>query len=470
MMVVMRVLFLAALSAASACAFATQDAQVSRDERADAIVRALASGDLARFEAAAQEHYAPSFLASSSAEARQELFARLNGDLGEMEILDRQEGDDGVGIVVEGATGMRAIFEFNFAAGADTRVTGYSLRVGGGGGAGGVRMPPVPIDSTMTAAEMRRRIDAWLAPAVEAEDFSGVVAIGRHGSPYLVLAYGLADRERSVSVESATAFNIASIGKIFTQTAIARLIQEGRLSLDSTIGDILPDYPVRTAHAATVEQLIDHRVGVADFFGPQFDALPKQQFNSNHAYYEFVSAQPLRFAPGERSEYCNGCYIVLGEMIERVSGMSFEDYVRRSVFEPADMDGSGYFRRDSAAVSRAAPYMRSEGGMLVNASENHGISGSAAGGLYSTAADLLAFDRALREGILLNPEWTAWVVGGDTGQDGRNVSGIGIAGGASGVNAILQSDDEWSVAVVANVDPPLPSVIGAAIARRLKGS
>ena len=213
----------------------------------------------------------------------------------------------------------------------------------------------------MNATQMGAALDGWIAPFVERDDFAGVVLIARDGRPFLSRAYGPADRERGRVATETTRYNIASIGKKFTQTAIARLIQEGRLTRASTIGELLPDYPNREAHSATIDQLVGMQGGVSDFFGDAFDALPKARFNSNHAYYGYVSRLPQRFAPGSQSEYCNGCYVVLGEIVERLSGTRFEDYIQRVVFAPAGMTRSGYFIAANLPADTAFPYMRSAG-------------------------------------------------------------------------------------------------------------
>src|SRR6202008_1188245 len=97
---------------------------------------------------------------------------------------------------------------------------------------------------------------------------------------------------------------------------------------------------------ATVQQLLSHEGGVADIFRPAFRDLPTNTLDGNHAYYAFVSQQPPTFAPGAQREYCNGCYVVLGEMIERIAGQRYEDYIAENVFAPAGMTHSGFLRHD----------------------------------------------------------------------------------------------------------------------------
>ncbi|GAM99514.1 beta-lactamase class C and other penicillin binding proteins [alpha proteobacterium U9-1i] len=453
----------------------TQEAADVREVRVRAIVAALASGDAAQYERVSREHYAEALFARRTPEERANFVRMVASDFGAMRVTQVSEGNGVLTANVVGDSGaMSGALVFTFDDTAERRIARVDMQaeagggaIHGGPGARGPNVPPPPIDASMSADVMGAALESWLAPFARQEDFAGVVMVARNGAPFVTRAYGLANREQNQAANAATAYNVASIGKKFTQTAIARLIQEGRLSRTSTIGELLPDYPNSEAHAATIEQLVNMRGGISDFFGAQFDALPKARFNSNHAYYEYVSGLPQRFAPGARNEYCNGCYIVMGEIIERLSGMRYEDYIQRVVFAPAGMTRTGYFNSTNLPSNTARPYMRTAGpgSPYENTLDHHGVTGSGAGGVYSTVGDLLAFDNALRDGRLLNAELTAWVLGG-TASAGRNTTSLGIAGGGGGASNILVSDGEWAVIVTGNV-PELPERIGQALARQL---
>jgi len=329
--------------------------------------------------------------------------------------------------------------------------------------------PPPPITGAMTQADLDRALDAWLAARASADEFAGVVAIARDGKLIFQKPYGLANRDAKMPVMASTRFNIASIGKAFTKTAVGQLVAQGRLALTDTIGKWLPDYPNAKAREATVDQLLNHQAGIADFFGPAFTAAPKSRFASNTDYYQFVSAQPPLFDPGTSRQYCNGCYVVLGEIVAKVSGQRYEDYIAEHVFKPAGMFGAGFFRADRLPAATAQQYSRQlpgSNGSLQNAREAHGVTGSAAGGAYASAGDLLAFDDAMRTGKLLDPKMTAWFLESEPAAAGtRARGGIGIAGGAPGTNALLETDEHWAVAVVGNLDPPASVGVGQAIKR-----
>ena len=243
----------------------------------------------------------------------------------------------------------------------------------------------------------------------------------------------------------------AAISQVFTKTAILQLAAAGRLKLTDTLGSLLPDYPQETSRAATVEQLLNHQGGIADFFGPAFDAAPKSGFRSNADYYRFVGSLPPLFAPGTRRQYCNGCYIVLGAIVDRVSGMPYERYVAERILAPADMANTGYPQIDGIEPRLAIGYTRRGADSTLRSNVYlHGAAGSAAGGGYSTAGDLLAFVNARRSGKLPKDE-----------------GGIGIAGGAPGTSAVVEGGREWTVIVLTNFDPPTGERIGVAIMQAL---
>jgi D-alanyl-D-alanine carboxypeptidase len=303
----------------------------------------------------------------------------------------------------------------------------------------------------MTSAEIDTRLDAYFTQLAADEAFSGVALVARNGVPLLFKAYGFASREKEIPNNIRTRFNLGSINKTFTQVAIRQLVAAGKLSMTDTLGKFLPDYPQAVSRAATVEQLLGHRAGLADFFGHDFTRAPKSQFASNADYFKFVSALPPTFAPGERNQYCNGCYIALGEIVAKVSGMPYEKYVAEHVFARAEMTSTGYPRSDHPSPDIAQGYTRrGSDGSLRNNIEMHGVSGSAAGGGYSTALDLLTYVKALRAGKFpgANPD-------------------IGIGGGAPGINAIVEARGEWVVIVLSNFDPPAASNPGRAIADAL---
>lgn len=433
--------------------------------RVDAFFEALASGAPDRFEAMAQAHFSPELLARRSPEERKAMVERVRTDFGALKRERELVRDSGAfELLVRGERGGTARLELTLEPSPPRRITRIAIEAGDRG-EDPPSAPAPPIQGSMGAAELSRALETYLAGLAATDGFAGAVLVAKDGKTLFERAFGLADRDRKVAVTPATRFNVASIGKAFTKAAIGQLVEQGKLTLTDTIGALLPDYPNEAARPATVDQLLNHAGGVADFFGPQFDQAPKETFQSNADYFRFVAGQPLLFAPGSRSQYCNGCYIVLGAIIERVAGIPYEEFIRKNVFERAGMQGAGFLAMDSPDT--AIGYTgRGEASALRDNRGLHGARGSGAGGSYARAADLLAFDNALRDGRLLGPKMTGWFLGGES-PSGRARERYNIAGGAPGANAILESDGVFTVVVVGNLDPPNAGRVGTSLMRQL---
>lgn len=437
------------------------------EPRAKAIVEALSTGDPAIYEKAAQENFTPAMLARRTPEARADMVKTVHEDFGALEIDAITADAEGLHIATHGKGGKKLRLTFVFDGTPEARIQSMSIEMGGGDGPA-VKLPPLNLTGSTSDADRTSAIDAWIAPLVARDAFAGVVLVAREGKPVFLRAYGPADRDKKIAATTDTAYNIASIGKKFTQTAVGKLLQDGKLKLTTTIGDVIPDYPNAVSRSATIDQLINMKGGIADFFGPGFDKVDKTKLNSNHAYYDYVSKLPPLFAPGAQEQYCNGCYVVLGEIVERLTHTRFEHFVQRTVFTPAGMARTGYFNTANLPANTAVSYghVRGPNTPYENTRPLHGATGSGAGGVYSTAKDLLAFDEALRAGRLVDAKTTAWVLRGEPAT-GRNQTPMGIGGGGPGTNAVLESGGRYTVIVTANVDPPLPETMGVTIARAL---
>lgn len=466
---------------------------------AQAFVRAFNSGDAAQMRAFYEAHLAASARATRSIEQRLETYPNAQGDLGKIVPVEvAQTTTDSLTIKADIAEG-RAELTFKVEPRPPHGMLSLAVEIGGPGGeretpgapagaddrpqrigepvrrvGGGPQQPAFPapaISASQSATEMGTALDAYLSKLAAEDRFSGVVLVAKEGTPIFERAYGLADRSSSVPNTPATRFNLGSLNKQFTKVGIEQLIANQKLTLTDTIGALLPDYPNEQARKATIQQLLDHRGGIADFFGPAFDKLAKNQFRSNADYFRFVAPQPLLFEPGTQERYCNGCYIVLGAVIERLSGLPYERYIAERVFAPAGMKGAGAFAADEIVPRVAIGYTRrgpstppgaaTSLGTGPEASEvlrsniyTRGAAGCAAGGGYATASDLLAFVNAARNKRL------------DGGRGGV-VGDAGLAGGAPGTAALIESAGLWTAIVLSNLDPPAASV-GAAIIRQLR--
>ena len=324
------------------------------------------------------------------------------------------------------------------------------------------------IYAVLVAAQAQGAAAGW-EPVVDSlvkyEQFSGVVLVAQKGVPLTERAYGMADREARRANDIETAFNIGSINKFFTQVAIRQLAAQGKLDIDSSLARAWPDYPNReTARNVTIRQILDHTSGIQGniFAAPAGKTGGRHEVRTLADYFDLIKHEPLQFTPGTREEYSNAGYIVLGLLIERLSGQSYYDYVREHIFEPAGMTRTASWFVDSLPANTAIGYTRggesaAEGGAGAPLTRNTDFlpgRGSSAGGGYSTAPDLLRLLNALRAHKIAQAP--------DAGM-------VGIAGGAPGINAAMEGDLQggYDVIVLANLDPPAAGRVSRLIRQAL---
>ncbi|HJT16990.1 MAG TPA: serine hydrolase [Thermoanaerobaculia bacterium] len=300
----------------------------------------------------------------------------------------------------------------------------------------------------LTALLLATTLAANLAKAANDHNFSGVILLADHGKIEMQKAWGFQDAAQKVPNNVDTKFNLGSINKIFTQVAIAQLAAAGKLQLDDTMRKHLPDYPSPVADEITIRELVDHRSGLGDFFGPEFRAAPPSKIRKLSDYLPLFVNKPLEFKPGTDQRYSNAGYIVLGLIIEKESGQSYYNYVRNHIFKPLRMTNTDSYAIDDKVANRAEPVSKNGPAGLPGR-------GSSAGGGYSTAGDLLRFANALQSGKLLDAKWTDWVFHGSEHR-------LAIAGGSPGVNGVLMIAPPHTLIVLANQDPPAAMQIAEA--------
>jgi D-alanyl-D-alanine carboxypeptidase len=261
------------------------------------------------------------------------------------------------------------------------------------------------------------------------------------------------------------------MNKMFTAVAILQLVERGKLSLDDTIGKILPDYPnTNVASQVKVRRLLSHTGGTGDIFGPQFDA-HRLELKTLQDYVNLYGKRGLQFEPGARWDYSNYGFLLLGVIIEKISGKSYYDFVDENIYKVAGMTNSGSEPESVEVPKRSKGYMRDRFDIVSN-EPTLPWRGTSAGGGYTTAADLMKFAEALMSNKLLKPETLAeatrpqfktaaygfgFQLGGPN--EPRN---YGHGGGAPGMNGILRvyPESRQSVIVLCNLDPPSASRIG----------
>ena len=318
------------------------------------------------------------------------------------------------------------------------------------------------------------------AGALAANDkFSGAYLIAQDGKILAAKAYGWSNREMKTPNTLETKFRMGSMNKMFTAVAILQLVAAGRISLEGTVGEYLPDYPNKDiATKVTIRELLDHTGGTGDFFGPEFRA--NRLSLKTHADYVvlFGTRAPL-FEPGTKDAYSNYGFLLLGNIIERVSGVSYYDYLAKNVFEPAGMADTASLPEEQPVSGRALAYM-SQKGSWVSAADSLPYRGTSAGGGYTTVGDLLKFAQALQDEKLipkrlLNDATTPHNHAGDYGY-GFGMSGQGTLlqhyghnGGAPGMNGdlIVFPALKRVVVVLSNFGPPVAQNLADFYANRM---
>jgi D-alanyl-D-alanine carboxypeptidase len=341
-----------------------------------------------------------------------------------------------------------------------------------------------PRDDAVALAVVRRNLDRL----AQGGGLSGTIYVARGDSVLLARGYGLANREDGAANAPHTRFALASMGKMFTATAVLQLVDAGKLRLDDTLARVLSAYPNRErAERITIRNLLEHSAGLGDLWSTP--KRPVAGLTGQLASAAAVAYAPLLFEPGTRWSYSNEGYVVLAAVVEQLSGERFQDYLVRHVFAPAGMtetvlaagpDDIVPFR----AVGYRPPVDDPLGALPLRGNWSFlGSPGSSgAGGGYSTVGDIARFARALRTGKLIRDSlrtamWTGrWDLPGHDGQKygfasfvqpiGSRVA-VGHGGGGTGSgmdNGFKQfTDGSYIVVALANMEPPAGGRLADAI-------
>jgi CubicO group peptidase (beta-lactamase class C family) len=332
-------------------------------------------------------------------------------------------------------------------------------------------------------------MEAYLDRLASSDYFSGVVVLARDGVPLLEKAYGYSSRSHRSKNRTDTKFNIGSITKVFTALSVLQLVEKRAITLDDPAWCHVPDYPGGLDKAITIRHLLTHTSGMGRgaFDAPLFPVHAR----SIADWLPLTVAEPA-FAPGEGVDYSNGAFVVLGAIIEQVTGMSYDDYVAENIYRRAGMTSSGAFELDDLRENLAIGYTHArsfgtgqviqfEPGPRRNSLFLNGIKGNPAGLTYTTAADLLAFEKALRQHRLLGPDLTRLFLEPQVEVPGEPESGvtrqfgfgwefesgtgpefIGKDGGSWGVSArfAMFPRSAHTLVVLSNYDSIAPIVAG----------
>ena len=305
-------------------------------------------------------------------------------------------------------------------------------------------------------------LEAFLQRQVKADRFSGCVLVAEHEEVVFNKAYGLASKRFSIPNRIDTKLNLGSVNKIFTKVAVMQLAEQGKLSFDDCIIQYLPDYPPEAASKVTINHLLNHTSGMGHYWNDKFRA-SKDNLRTVDDFLDLFKGDPLSFEPGSKSEYSNAGYVVLGKIVEVVSGQDYFDYVRVHIYTQADMKDTDHYEMDLPTPNTAIGYtlLDLEGNPAAGPRRNNlfmfGVKGSPAGGGYSTVDDMLRFCIALLHHRLLTPEYTKLLFTPIRKRPTRQKKPrvFGHAGGGPGIGAIFEMylDLNYIDIILSNYDP-----------------
>lgn len=256
-----------------------------------------------------------------------------------------------------------------------------------------------------TRGQLTAEFDRIISSEFKAQEPGGVVLVTRGGEVIYKKAFGMADMELDVPMREEMVFNVASVTKQFTAVAVLQLAEQGKLSLQDEVTKYLPDYPTG-GQKITIENLLTHTAGIP---GSAPEALTTLQGKRGLVSLQEIIAtfknRPLDFAPGTKWSYSNNGYMLLGAVIEKVSGVSYPQYLERNLFKPAGMTRT-LFGDDYVIVkNRAASYIYSRAeSRFLNALNGKVEIAYSAGAIQSTAEDLFRWNQALNAHRLIKRE------------------------------------------------------------------
>ena len=340
------------------------------------------------------------------------------------------------------------------------RVT-VTLDQAGGGRLEDVRQDP----QRMPQNEALKALDAFATHLAKTDRFSGVLVIEQNGKRVYGKAFGLADRENNVPVRMDTPFLFASQGKMLTAVAVLQLIHAGKLGLDDPVAKYLTGYPNKEMARVTVRQLLSHQGGTGDI------GVLQPEEGGNRAWVRTINdliklngSRPPSFPPGSAFEYSNYGFVLLGAVVEKISGQSYYAYLDEHILGPAGMTGTRF--PDIEHMSGIARgYTQQPTGKLVSSADQLPWRGTPAGGGVTIADDEVRFVEALKAGKLIPltllseaiKQQTDWYGYGFISSGPEEFPHWGHGGGAHGNSAALSiyPSNNMTMVCLSNRDPPV---------------
>lgn len=315
-------------------------------------------------------------------------------------------------------------------------------------------------------AELAARLGEFVDKLAAADLFSGAVLLVHGEEVLLDRAWGEASKSFHVPNRTTTRFDLASVSKMFTAVLVAQLVEEGRLAYDAPVGRYLPEFPVRAVREhVTLHHLLTHTSGLGPLFDERWERSSRTLWRTVDDWMTLLADARLDFEPGTRFRYSNAGFLVLGAVLEHVTGTPFDVLLRERVLVPAGMTRSGLFAHDDPVEDRAVGYTRNRfgnrggdgafSGQWWSTLYTNPWIGGPAGGACATTGDLARFFRALEDGTLLPAERVEELLRPRVAMGaGRQQYGYGFILEGTGRDAPFGHDgDIWGVGAVARHEP-----------------
>lgn len=290
-------------------------------------------------------------------------------------------------------------------------------------------------------------LTAFIEQKVQTDEFSGTVLVADGEHILFEAAYGLASKRFNVPNQVDTKFNLGSINKMFTKVLIWQLMEAGELNEHDIVRRFLPDFPNPAGNQITINHLLTHRSGLGDFFNDQFRAKHASLRTVDDHVALFIN-DPILFEPGTDERYSNAGFMLLGKIIEVVTGRDYYEYVREKIYHPAGMPNTDAYEMDKPIPNLAIGYYKDDEGNYRNNLFVHSVKGGPAGGGFSTLHDLHHFVLALCDHTL-------------TQHQPVGERGLRFAGGFLGINSYVSIRPGYKNHLIAlsNYNPPSASNI-----------
>lgn len=304
----------------------------------------------------------------------------------------------------------------------------------------------LPCYPDSVASPIARKIDSVIQNSINFRKFHGSILVAKDNKILFEKTYGWADMRAKIEIDETSAFQLASVSKPLTATAILMLVDQNRLTLDDPVVKYIPQFPYRQI---TIRQLLNHTSGLPMYFWLAEHKWADKKAPGNQEMIDLMAEHnlPLFFTPGKKFEYSNTGYFILASIIEKVSGLTFGEFMKNNIFEPLGMNNTYVysFGYDSLKPNHLYGYRKysSRGYAKIPETVNDGVVGDK--NVYSTIEDLYKWIYALNNGLLISKENLELMYSKGQTKRGCEVPyGFGFRIGLEQNEPIIYHDGKWN--------------------------